>query len=699
MSDRRFTDKPFVAPSDVMSLPPSHPAMAEGRTLFPSTVVTVTRDAPDRLLVSGVNNRKLGKIVEKGTMKGAALFGLSLEERATCPADCAARAYCYGNGMQMARRHRIGDQEVFFGRLLLEIEGLVKEHGRLLIRLHVLGDFPNVEYVAFWKDILLDLDGVAVYGYTRRRRGDQDGIGDAIAALKKEFPERFAIRWSVETEEPDSALVVDAPPLASVTRKVRGIACPAQSDDTACCATCGLCWEPAARSSQILFLKHGRASTGAAADVAMQTALQAAHRPRPLAAAARRASDDEVEDAAADRLAEIDAALKDDSWIPSEWDLTRTEAQIFNVLARRSLTTKESLHTIIYGDDADGGADPKIFDIYISKMRPKLARVGITIETVRGQGYRFDDKSRAIVAALRDGKVFQPFTDLDTALGAIDVRPIMAIQMPPGRMPAELVTDRPEVRMVRVIDLVIENAYQRDLTAKSVTLIRKIVAEWSWAKFKPPIVAERGDGTYYVIDGQHTAIAAATHPQIHMLPVLVVPLREVAERAESFLAHNRDRIAVSQLQMFHAELAAMKPEPMAIYRIAIEAGARIPKVQPKKGHEAVGDIVSVTAVRRVYRVRGPEVLRRVIDIAMAMQARPITTTLVYGLEYLVGNPAFADCAVRADAAIAEALRDLGDYERAAQREATATKQNRYRALAMLVASHHRIAREQARAVA
>ena len=60
--------------------------MRGNRTLFPTTVVTVTETVPGQLLVSGKNNRKLGGTVEKGRYKGYALYGLSLEERATCPA-------------------------------------------------------------------------------------------------------------------------------------------------------------------------------------------------------------------------------------------------------------------------------------------------------------------------------------------------------------------------------------------------------------------------------------------------------------------------------------------------------------------------------------------------------------------------------------------------------------------------------------
>src|SRR5688572_10688814 len=114
MTERRFTDKPDLNPHGVRGLGPDHPALVENRTLFPSTVVEVTREFKDRLLISGRNNRKLGETIAKGRFKGYRLYALSLEERATCPTDCSVRGVCYGNGMQWARRHKIGDQDVFF---------------------------------------------------------------------------------------------------------------------------------------------------------------------------------------------------------------------------------------------------------------------------------------------------------------------------------------------------------------------------------------------------------------------------------------------------------------------------------------------------------------------------------------------------------------------------------------------------------
>jgi hypothetical protein len=89
-----------------VDLAADNPALAEGRTIFPSTVVG-TMESP-RFLVSGHNNPKLGKEVQKGPRAGWPIFHLTLEERATCPRSCPVWAGCYGNAMPFARRHRGG---------------------------------------------------------------------------------------------------------------------------------------------------------------------------------------------------------------------------------------------------------------------------------------------------------------------------------------------------------------------------------------------------------------------------------------------------------------------------------------------------------------------------------------------------------------------------------------------------------------
>ncbi len=235
-----------------------HPAVVEGRTLFPTTVIG-SMGSP-RLLVSGQNNAKLGEHVTKGDRAGWKIYQLSLEERATCPASCAQWTSCYGNAMHMARRHRVDD--AFLPLLRSELTIKAREHQEgFLIRLHTLGDFYSPAYVQFWANMLDELPSLHIFGYTARRE-DADDLESqrtamAIRWLTEQAWDRFAIRFSRPEPVPQGSVVVDAP-LADPNV----IMCPAQTEATTACATCGLCWAAAAQTKTIGFLRHGMKRSG-----------------------------------------------------------------------------------------------------------------------------------------------------------------------------------------------------------------------------------------------------------------------------------------------------------------------------------------------------------------------------------------------------------------------------------------------------
>lgn len=285
---RRF-ESAVIDPSQVHDLSVDHPAVVEGRTIFPSTVVSPL--ASKALLVSSHNNPKLGKMVTKGPRAGWPIYQLTLEERATCPRSCAQWRSCYGSAMHMARRHAADGFLV--PRLRIEVARLARAHPEgFLVRLHTLGDFFSVEYVLAWGEMLAAHPALHVFGYTARSSFDDDPltrkIGWAVELLRDFQWERFAIRTSRETPAAKASIVVMADPeLPDV------IMCPAQSKDTETCGTCGLCWASGARSKTIAFLKHGmRGGRRPAAP-----AITAAEAPEPeeFTAAAWRPQSDAVE--------------------------------------------------------------------------------------------------------------------------------------------------------------------------------------------------------------------------------------------------------------------------------------------------------------------------------------------------------------------------------------------------------------------
>lgn len=707
MSDRRFTDKFELNPGAVRSLPDGHPAMLEKRTLFPSTVVETDAEFSDSLLVSGKNNRKLGERVEKGAFKGYALYGLSLEERATCPDDCSIRGACYGNGMQMARRHRIDTESYFYGYLESEIEQLLAdEQYGLLIRLHVLGDFPSVEYVAFWADMLSAHEKLACYGYTHRRAKSWGGdeIGEAIQNLKDQFPDRFRIRWSGEVSRADGAVVINSVPTRP--RVPEGLVCPAQTDATACCATCALCWEPSARHDTIAFVKHGPKSNGAAAETAMAgddfTKLLLSTRGWLTNFAKSLCKDailaeDLVQETYVKALASRDSF---DGLNLSAWLTTILKNYYFS-LARKSKRETDDpegflTERLVSPDDAAASLEAKegleAFEEISEDQREALRMIangdsyeeaaavtGVPIGTIKSRVHR----GREALKAATDFEPTRVVTPKRLFTPAVETREVKPIALPPSIRPKQVSTELPETRNVSPSELRIEPKYQRDLTGRSISLIKKIVAGWDWAKFKPPVCAETKDGLF-VIDGQHTAIAAASHPGISKIPVLVVSADDVEHRADAFVSHNRDRLAMSVFQVFHAEVTAGNREARDVLAAVMRGGGSIPRAQPMKGYAKPGQVIPVNELRRIFRTDGAAAVEEIVGIAVAARVAPVSQTILRAIRLILKEHRFAEVKSKGPTAIAAAITATKNIDLAARNFAVESDQSRDRACAVLI---------------
>lgn len=237
---RRFQS--FPVRGHGIHLADDHPAIALGQSLFQKRVEH--HSERPRLLVSGVNSRKIGKRVMKGKLKGFPIFTLTLEERATCPRTCREWKTCYGNSMNWARRIRHGRE--FEERLWEELADKQAAHpDGFLIRLHVLGDFYSVDYAELWAEALEAYPALHVFGYTARVPDSE--IGEVVRQMLSIWPERFHVRFSGWGGANHGSVVVDR------AEETEHLICPAQTGGTDCCATCGLCWHS---TRTIAFLRH-----------------------------------------------------------------------------------------------------------------------------------------------------------------------------------------------------------------------------------------------------------------------------------------------------------------------------------------------------------------------------------------------------------------------------------------------------------
>ena len=188
-----------------------------------------------------------GRYVKKGKLKGAEVYTLTLTERETCPTSCGHWDDCYGNNMPFA--HRLEHGRELEDRLIEEVGEKCRkaaDKGRkVLVRLHVLGDFYSVGYVQLWRKLLVLHKNLYVWGYTHHTAETNSPIYRELFYVRNGFPDRWHVRWS------DTGMRFSA---NSEELGTTGIVCPEQEGKTAACTTCSLCWD--APDKNIIFKTH-----------------------------------------------------------------------------------------------------------------------------------------------------------------------------------------------------------------------------------------------------------------------------------------------------------------------------------------------------------------------------------------------------------------------------------------------------------
>lgn len=199
--------------------------------------------------------------------------------------------------------------------------------------------------------------------------------------------------------------------------------------------------------------------------------------------------------------------------------------------------------------------------------------------------------------------------------------------------PAAEFGPRPVAKWIAPTSLMVDGTYQRDLSERSIRLIRRTIETFRWNRYKPPIAVQTGPATLHVIDGQHTAIIAATL-RIPEILILIVGAESVDERARAFVGHNLDRIKVTPFDIYRALLASGDPDAVDVDNVCKRAGVRIRLISPSSAI-AEGDTAALGLVRRLVKKRGVIPARKVLQCLVKAKRAPITGAEILAAEHIV----------------------------------------------------------------
>jgi hypothetical protein len=211
------------------------------------------------------------------------------------------------------------------------------------------------------------------------------------------------------------------------------------------------------------------------------------------------------------------------------------------------------------------------------------------------------------------------------------LRKVQPLAMPQAKR-ATLRGKRPELKWVAPTDLLVDGTYQRDLSERSIRLITRMIECFAWNRMKPPIVT-RVAGGFHVIDGQHTAIAAASMG-VPEIPIFIVEAESLDERARAFVGHNTDRIVVSPFDIYRALLSSGDPSARAVDEVCQAAGIRIRRIQPNS-LVAEGDTAAIGRVQALVKKRGPQKAIVLLKALVKAKLAPVGSPEILAADYLL----------------------------------------------------------------
>ncbi|MFG1184334.1 DUF6551 family protein [Xanthobacter aminoxidans] len=164
----------------------------------------------------------------------------------------------------------------------------------------------------------------------------------------------------------------------------------------------------------------------------------------------------------------------------------------------------------------------------------------------------------------------------------------------------------PMLQWIEVEKLVVDSGYQREMSTRGQSNVRRIAEGFDWSKFAPVIVAPVEGGRFAVVDGQHRTTAAMLRG-FETVPCQVVQA-DRAKQAEAFAAVNGHVTKIQPQQIFYARLTAGDPQALAIAEVCAAAEVSISRKSLGRHRVRKGQTQSVAALQQCLDKFGRDTL-------------------------------------------------------------------------------------------
>ena len=170
-------------------------------------------------------------------------------------------------------------------------------------------------------------------------------------------------------------------------------------------------------------------------------------------------------------------------------------------------------------------------------------------------------------------------------------------------------------KYVSVGNMHADDGYQRPA---NLARVRKIAKEWDDMLMSPILLSKRADGTYWVMDGNHTRLAAREKfGADHELPCIVYENLTPQQEAEVFTRKNSSQKKPSYNQMLKAKLSAGDPFTTHYFRSLDAAG-----LWYTLGAQTRGQFRAHNALMKVYKstANNPDLFTRAVKAGVEAAA-------------------------------------------------------------------------------